>query len=108
MKLTFDNYKDILNKFNTFNEHDIGLVESLLKDAYEYTTNGRFPDILEIHIDGDHTDWSPERVEPCPDYYGTFSIKWACHNDTINDGLILADLDDNMCTLCQAFEQLKK
>ena len=39
MKLTFDNYKDILNKFNTFNEHDIGLVESLLKDAYEYSKN---------------------------------------------------------------------
>ena len=46
MKLTFDNYKDILNKFNTFNEHDIGLVESLLKDAYEYSTNGIFPDAL--------------------------------------------------------------
>ena len=56
MKLTFDNYKDILNKFNTFNENDIGLVKSLLSDAYEYSTNGIFPDILEIHIDCNHTD----------------------------------------------------
>ena len=40
MKLTLDNYKDILNEFSIFNENDIELVKSLLLDAYEYSTNG--------------------------------------------------------------------
>ncbi len=103
MKLTLDNYKGILD-----NVSDERLLGALLTDLYEYNTNGNFPHELEIHYITEHTTWSPERVDPCPDYYGTFVIRWEGYPETINDYLSLKELDDHMCTLCQAFEQLKE
>lgn len=111
MKLTLANCRQTLEKFNTksnmFSDDDIGLAEAILRDAMEYSIEGIFPDRLEIHIVDEHTQYSAERTDPCPDYYGTFTIKWASQNDIINDGFTLAELDNNMCTLCQAFEQVK-
>lgn len=107
MKLTLDNYTNVLKQFNMFNGSQIGLIGAILCDAATYSSNGAFPDELEIHIIDKHTQYSAERVDPCPDFYGMFLIKWASQDDTINDELTLYDLDNNMCTLCQAFEQTK-
>ena len=107
MKLTVANCRQTLEKFNMFSDDDISLAEAILRDALEYSVEGIFPDKLEIYIVDVHTQYSAERTDPCPDYYGTFAIKWASSDDTINDGFTLNCLDDNMCTLCQAFSQIK-
>lgn len=106
MKLTKDNYIDVLKIFNKFTEYDIGLVKSLLLDVDEYS-DCVFPCKLELHINEYHTNYSAERTDPCPDYYGMFYIKWEFSDDIINDYFTLNELDDHMCTLCDSFYQLK-
>lgn len=103
MKLTFDNYISVLNDFDI---RETELVFALLQDANEYSNN-IFPKTLEIHINEHHTEYSAERTDPCPDYYSMFYIKWNNSNDIINDYFTLSELNEHMCTLCEAFEQLR-
>ena len=56
----------------------------------------------------EHTEYSPERTEPCPDYYGTFSLRWEdtpC--DTIGEnGKTLPKLDSDICFLSEFVDKL--
>lgn len=96
MKITLDNYKECCPSDKQ------GLMEALLIDIKE------LPSELEIHYVTEHTEYSCERTDPCPDYYHTYFIKWAECDDNINSGLTLEELDNHLCTLCLAFEQLSE
>ena len=102
MKVTKENIHKI---YENSESYAYKLLNSLLDDLHIYNEL-YFPKELEIHYVTEHTEYSPEWTDPCPDYYGTFNIKWQDSSDTINDGLTLYELDNNMCTLCQAFEQI--
>ena len=74
MKLTFDNYKEYVPK--TAHELfkalliDLGEINQMLKDnGEEYRT-------LYIDIQTSHNEYSPERTDPCPDFYGTYSLRF--------------------------------
>lgn len=94
MKLTKDNFTQYVPA------KDHNLMMALLIDV------DSLPRELEIHIVTEHTEYSPERVDPCPDYFGTYFIKWAGTNDVINNGFDINELDNHLCTLVMAFEQL--
>ena len=80
MKVTTENIKDI-NFFACVNntvEYYQRLLELLLIDLA--TLNALLIDNNEEHrmlyIDyiNEHTEYSPERTDPCPDYYGMFRL----------------------------------
>lgn len=109
MKLTLDNFESILKKYKKdISSCEISMMHALLTDCIEYNTSGVFPHEIEIHIITEHTKYSPEWTEPCPDYYGTYYIKYADVDDYIIDCLDIDRLDNAMFALCEAFEQLKK
>ena len=76
-------------------ENEQGLVVALLNDIAEindYTHSN-----LKLDWIDQHTEWSPERVEPCPDYYGMYRI---IRNDKVlGVEMTLDDLDMALCLL---------
>lgn len=88
MKVTTKNIKDI-NFFagvNNTPEHCQRLLEGLLVDLA--TLNSLLIDkhednhILYIDYINEHNEYSPERVDPCPDYYGMFRLRF--ENNSLN------------------------
>ena len=57
------------------------------------------PKIYIIWID-EHTEYSPERIDPCPDYYGMYSVGIEGTNDTIGVEMDIDTLDTSLCLLC--------
>lgn len=51
-----------------------------------------------------HNEYSPERVDPCPDYFGYYRIYLG--NEQISPELTLSELDDHICTLLSFLEEL--
>ena len=98
MKLTKRNY-DIVP------ESEQSLLLTLLIDLEE---NAVLPRELEIHWQDWHNEYSPERTDPCPDFYGTYGLKWQGSDDYINHELTIDELDNHICTVCLAFEQLEE
>ena len=70
MRVTRENIKDI--KCYTGVERPLSncaeLLESLLEEVEELNGN-RYNKLFINYIDT-HTEYSPERTDPCPDYYG--------------------------------------
>ena len=105
-KVTCDNFKELLKGIFTTDD-EFTLMKALLDDAEMYNHNGVLPHNIEIWVEDNHTDYSPERTDPCPDDYGTFSLFWEGFNDSINNRMTLHELDWNMCTLLNCIEQLQ-
>jgi hypothetical protein len=75
------------------------LVKALLEDIREINYNT--PSFNNIYLDwiDIHTEYSPERVDPCPDYYGMYRIRRSLNNDVIGVEMTLEDLDTALCLL---------
>ena len=97
MKLTKENYK-------TVPENEQSLVLTLLIDIEE----SPLPRELEIHWQDWHNEYSPERTDPCPDFYGTYGLKWSGWGDYINYELSVDELDNHICTVVNTIEILDK
>lgn len=114
MKVTFDNIKDI--KYIEGYNKDYGvnanystvdgqkLIKSLLIDLDEL--NNLLEDKDEsyrqiyINYEDKHTEYSPERTDPCPDYYGMFTLRFVKNPyETIGDVMSLDELDNALCIL---------
>lgn len=96
MKVTRENFKDI--------ENNQGLLESLLIDLEELNQLLEDKDEayrkLYIDYEDKHTEYSPERTDPCPDYYGLFSLRFEKnHYETVGGMMTLEELDTVMCAL---------
>lgn len=91
------NYKNLL--YALFN--DVNEINSMLHENNM--------DYMKIYIDYNdkHTEYSPERVDPCPDYYGTFTIRFENNNEKIGIDMNIEDLDINLCTLYNFVENIK-
>ena len=91
MKITKDNFK----KFVPKEEHD--LLEALLKDLNDVN---KYHD-KKLYIDWQdwHNDYSCERTDPCPDYYGMFRVRREDNNDYLGVEMTLRDLDISLCLL---------
>lgn len=80
------------------------LLHALLQDTCNLNdlldkNNKSYKRILIDYID-EHTEYSPERTDPCPDYYGLFKIVLENdHYNIIGDPVGLRDLDMVLCAL---------
>ena len=84
---------------NKLPEKEQGLVKALLIDIDEI--NYHKPLLSSnIYIDwiDQHTEWSPERTDPCPDYYGMYRIIKS-RGETLGVEMTLDDLDMALCLL---------
>lgn len=102
MRVDFENYKEVPKK-----EHK--KLYSLLIEIEEL--NGLLDKLnlenRKVFIDWQHyhNEYSEERVDPCPDYYGYYRIKFE-NNKLENVGLemTLDELDTVLCALINLLE----
>ena len=68
---------------------DLELINSFTKNKYS------------INVQEYHNEYSPERCEPCPDYYGYFTLvyKDGDHYEVIGDVMDIDTLDDTLFVL---------
>ena len=90
----------VLNKDNTSN----GLLRSLLDDIE--VINSQHNIHIELHQVDKHTEWSPERTDPCPDYYGMYYLYIPETKETIGDYMYIDDLNEIMYVLSEFSEYL--
>jgi len=83
---------------NRLPEKEQGLIKALLKDIDDINYHKPL-NSCNIYIEwiDKHTEYSPERVDPCPDYYGMYRI--GRENDFLGVEMTLDDLDIALCLL---------
>ena len=94
MKVTLDNIDSISFIYNTHKK----LLTELVKELNELNniTNNNFC----IYLEDKHTEWPPERCDPCPDYYGYYRIGFDPDtNKYIGDYMDLSELDNALYIL---------
>lgn len=93
MKIDFNNYKKIIP------EKEQEKVLALLFDL-EDINNVSSPQNLYIDWQDFHNEYFPERTDPCPDYYGYYTLRDEfMPYETIGVEMTLDDLDMALCML---------
>lgn len=90
----------VLSKSNTSNK----LLESLLDDLEIINSQNNIH--VELHQVDKHTEWSPERTDPCPDYYGMYYLYIPKINEMLGDYMSVDDLNEIMFVLSEFSEYL--
>lgn len=52
-----------------------------------------------IEYEDQHTEYSPERTDPCPDFFGCFFLVFDKTNETIGEEMFLNELDNTIMIL---------
>lgn len=110
MKVTQENIKDIKYIYDYYNvENGKNILDSLLIDLGELNNEldnkGESYKKLYIDYEDTHTEYSPERTDPCPDYYGTFTLRFENKPyETVGGVMDLNELDTVLCTLIDFIE----
>ena len=103
MKITKDNIKEITYYSGTKRSVDscASLLGYLLSDLDELNQTFENTDKhLSLHYEDVHTEYSPERTDPCPDYYGLFSLRFDDEPyETVGDFVTIDELDTVLCCL---------
>lgn len=82
------------------------LLEALLSDLEALNTLNAKYGGLYISYEDTHTEYSPERTDPCSDYYGYFTLRWENEpSEIVGDYMTLEELDLVLCTLCNFAEK---
>ena len=89
-----------LNKDNISDK----LLRSLLDDIE--VINSQHNINIELHQVDKHTEWSPERTDPCPDYYGMYYLYIPETKETIGDYMYIDDLNEIMYILSEFSDYL--
>lgn len=93
MKITNNNIDNL-----PISDHEKGLLKVLLINLASINSKSK----QELYIDWQdyHTEYSPEWTDPCPDYYGTYTIR-AINNpyESLGVEMTLDDLDTALCLL---------
>ena len=105
MKVTHNNIKDIpyikdradLEKAKEY----LDLLLNDLDSINKYLGSKGYPQKkMFIDIETEHTEYSTERTDPCPDFYGMFQLRFERHpNETIGIEMNLDELDTVICAL---------
>jgi len=96
MKITNENVKEVSK-----NEQE--LLKALLQDVEEINKIAKNP--IEIIYQDWHNKYSPERVDPCPDYYGYYRIL-TNNNETIGEEMTINDLDNALMIINETLNYL--
>jgi len=93
MKITEESIKSL-----SISDYEKGILKALLQDLEEINHNlPLHSPNLELEWIDTHTEYSPERTDPCPDYYGMYRI-WR-GSDFIGVEMDLDTLDSALCLL---------
>lgn len=93
MKVTYENIEDL-----PIDNKDKVILKALLTDIDEIN-NANLKDPIYIDWEENHTEYSPERTEPCPDFYGTYSLIRSTTKDKLGVEIDLDTLDIALCLL---------
>ena len=93
MKVTLKTIKTL-----PINDRDKDLLEGLLIDLKEINQVSNKPKIY-IEFQDRHNEYSPERTDPCPDYYGYYTIRSETCEDLLGVEMDLDTLDTALCLL---------
>lgn len=94
MRVTYENIKTL-----PINDREKRLLKALLLDVNDINKMNLKPPIY-VNWQDYHNEYSPEWTDPCPDYYGYYTLK----SDTLEGEIIGVEmtidmLDDVLCTL---------
>ena len=93
MKITRENYKTIIPK------KEQNVLKSLLDDLDDIN---KYHKDNKLYIDWQdyHDEYSCERTDPCPDFYGYYSVRFEnLPNETVGTVMTINDLDSTLCIL---------
>lgn len=98
MKVTIENFEGMIPI------KDQPLCKALLYDLEELNQllEDKDEEYRKLYIDYElnHTKYSPERVDPCPDFYGLFSLRFEKNPyEKVGDYMTIDELDSIMCAL---------
>ncbi|MBP5722046.1 MAG: hypothetical protein J6X18_00480 [Bacteroidales bacterium] len=112
MRVTTDNIENI--EYYAGCNYPVSTCQSILHilvDDLE-RCNKKFEGIVaRMYIDyvDSHTSYSPERVDPCPDYYGCFQLRWEDDpSETVGTIMTLLEMDTVLCAICEISERIRK
>ena len=93
MKITKENYKEIIPK----EEQDLLFsLLNVLDDINEYIRE----DKLYVDWQEYHNEYSCERTDPCPDFYGCYRLKFEkIANECVGDVMTIYELDNVLSVL---------
>jgi len=103
--LTKDNIKDVEYFVGCVSMKDLPkLLESLLDEVdninemiKEMQGKRAYMSLISIALENEHTEYSPERTDPCPDYYGFFYI--IKDGIPVGDAMSIDQLDESLSLL---------
>jgi len=110
MKVTNENIDNIEFIYDFFNrKNKIEILKGLMIDLMELNQllEDKGESYRKLYIDyiDEHTEYSPERTDPCPDYYGMFRLRF--ENDpyeTVGLEMTIDELDTILCALINFME----
>lgn len=107
MKVTNQNIEEIkyISEYNSL-EKGKKYLENLLIDLAELNQliEDQFNEDKKLYIDieTEHTEYSPERIDPCPDYFGYFTLRFESnHYECVYSYMSLNELDIILCSLIE-------
>ena len=101
MKVTKDTLKEIkyIHDFQVL-ENGIDYLKSLLNDVKDLNNIVDPNQRIFIDYNDGHTEYSSERTDPCPDYYGMFTLRFENRpHIKIGDEMNINELDTVICSL---------
>lgn len=106
MRITRENIEGI--KYYAGSKRSLDLCAELLLsllDELNDINRDRYNKVYLEYI-GKHTSYSPERTDPCPDYYGYFLLRLEDEPfETVGTEMTLEELDTVLCALSDFVER---
>ena len=94
MRVTYENIKTL-----PISTSERNLLRALLLDVQEINEKSSKPPIY-VDWQDFHNEYSPEWTDPCPDYYGCYTLKSdALKGEIIGVEMTIDMLDNTLCTL---------
>ena len=114
MKVTFDNIKKVdyfIRNCEEEYDYETGqlMLKSILTDLNELNELliNQNQSYKQLYLDWQdyHNEYSPERTDPCPDYYGLFTLRFENKPyETVGGIMDLNELDTVLCALVNFIE----
>jgi len=99
---------DNLEKINLLPKNERNIIHYLLEEINEINkeVNNHRNYFYNLNIDWQdyHDEYSPERVDPCPDYYGYYSLIEG--NKVIGDKMTIEELDNAIFIIEEFIESI--